>query len=92
MGRASAGVFAYEVMSPESTFAGKSVAQCNAAWWTWAWNSPAVSEPLGGTAGALANQNNGGPVFFLAGSNFNGNLERSFDVPGGVRFPWMRQA
>ena len=71
---------AYQVLSPGSSYAGKSIAAWNAAWWTWAWNSPAVADPLGDTSGALANQNNNGPVFFLAGSNSNGQVERTFNM------------
>lgn len=81
---ASSAAPAYEVLNPGASYAGKTLAEWNAAWWTWAWNSPAATDPLGDTTGALANQENGGPVFFLAGSNFAGNIERTFDVPGGV--------
>ncbi|MGE0861801.1 MAG: VPLPA-CTERM sorting domain-containing protein [Gammaproteobacteria bacterium] len=81
---ASSAASAYQVLSPGSSHEGKTLADWNAAWWTWAWNSPAATDPLGDTTGALANQENDGPVFFLAGSNFAGNIERTFDVPGGV--------
>lgn len=81
---ASSAAPAYQVLDPGASFAGKTLADWNAAWWTWAWNSPAATDPLGDTTGALANQENDGPVFFLAGSNSAGNIERTFDVPGGV--------
>lgn len=72
-----------EVLAPGSIVAGKSIAAWSADWWTWAWNSPAGSDPLSDTTGALAGQNNNGPVFFVAGSNFSGPLTRSFSVAAG---------
>ena len=69
-----------EVLAPGSTVAGKSIAAWSAEWWKWAWNSPAGADPLNDTTGALANQANNGPVFFLAGSNSNGPVTRSFNV------------
>ena len=72
-----------EVLAPGSIVLGRSIAAWSADWWTWAWNSPASADPLGDTSGVLANQNNNGPVFFLAGSNSNGVVQRSFDVPHG---------
>ena len=74
---------AYQVEATGSTVAGKSIAEWSAAWWTWAWNSPAGADPLSDTTGALANQNNNGPVFFMAGSNSNGVVQRSFSVLEG---------
>jgi hypothetical protein len=73
----------YSVLDAGASYQGKTVAQWTAAWWTWAWNSPAASDPLSDTTGALANQNNDGPVFFVAGSNANGPSERTFSVPQG---------
>ena len=73
----------YEVLAPGALHEGKTIAEWTAAWWTWAWNSPAGADPLSDSSGALANQNNGGPVFFMAGSNSNGAVVRAFDVPGG---------
>lgn len=72
-----------EVLAPGSTVAGKSIAAWSAEWWKWAWNSPAGADPLNDTTGALANQANDGPVFFLAGSNSNGSITRSFNVAAG---------
>ncbi len=74
----------YEVLAPGSTVAGKSIAAWSAEWWKWAWNSPAGADPLNDTTGALANQANNGPVFFLAGSNSNGSVTRSFNVVAGT--------
>lgn len=73
----------YEVLAPGAVYQSKTIAEWSADWWTWAWNSPAASDPLSDTTGALANQGNNGSVFFLAGSNSNGLIQRSFDVPGG---------
>lgn len=74
----------YQVLAPGSIVEGKSIAAWSAEWWTWAWNSPAATDPLSDTTGAWANLNNNGPVFFVAGSNFNGAaVNRSFNVPLG---------
>ena len=72
----------YTVLAPGSIVEGKSIAAWSAEWWKWAWNSPAGADPLSDTTGALANQDNDRPVFFVASSNYNGALlNRSFDVP-----------
>ena len=74
---------AYQVLDPGAIVNGQSIAAWNAQWWIWAWNSPASANPLADTTGALAAQNNDGPVFFVAGANGSGSYERSFDVPAG---------
>ena len=73
----------YQVLAPGSVVAGKTIAAWTADWWAWAWNSPAAADPLNDTSGAFAAQNNSGPVFFLAGSNMSGSVQRAFDVPEG---------
>jgi len=73
---------AFVILAPGSTIAGKSIADWTADWFTWAWQAPVTSSPLLDTTGEFANENNNGPVFFIAGTA-GGNAVRSFDVPGG---------
>ena len=75
---------AVTVFAPGSVVAGKSIAEWTAAWWTWALQAPVAQNPLADTTGASAGVNNGGPVFFVAGSDgSSGSVTRTFDVPAG---------
>ena len=75
---------AANVLAPGSMVAGRSIAEWTAAWWTWAVQAPAAQNPLADTTGASAGVNNGGPVFFVAGSDgSSGAVTRTFDVPAG---------
>lgn len=71
------------VLAPGSIVAGKSVADWTADWWTWALQAPAAQSPLADTSGAFAGVNNGGPVFFIAGSFGSAPMTRAFNVPEG---------
>jgi hypothetical protein len=73
------------ILPPNAYFAGDPIQEWTAAWWTWALQSPADTNPLLDTTGAFANVNNDGPVFFVAGNT----ATRSFQVPGGkpILFP-----
>lgn len=73
---------AVEILAPGSMVAGKSIADWTAAWWTWVFQSPSDAVPFSDPDGSLANQNNGGPVFFVAGTA-GGPAERTFTVPAG---------
>jgi len=73
---------AVEILPPGSIVSGKSIADWTAAWWTWVFQSPADAVPFSDPDGSLANQNNGGPVFFVAGTG-GGPAERTFNVPAG---------
>jgi len=73
---------AYEILSPGSTVAGRTIAAWTAEWWTWVVQSPADANPIQDSTGALANQNNSGPVFFVAGTG-GGPATRSYSVPAG---------
>lgn len=73
----------YQVLDAGASYAGKTVAEWTADWWTWAWGAPANADPLSDTTGSLANQNNDGPVFFVAGSNSGGVTQRTFSVSEG---------
>jgi hypothetical protein len=66
------------VLPGGSTVAGKSIGQWTADWWNWAGAAPVVGDPDGG----LANTNQSGPVFFVAGTS-GATATRSFTVPGG---------
>jgi hypothetical protein len=74
---------AYTILDPNNgSFAGKSIADWTAAWWTWALQAPVATSPLFDTTGAFANTNNDGPVFFIAGNT----ATRTFTVPAGRPF------
>ncbi|HEY0421090.1 MAG TPA: hypothetical protein VGC80_16365 [Acetobacteraceae bacterium] len=77
-------VSAYTILPPSSDIAGRSIAEWTAAWWTWALQAPAATNPLTDPTGAFAGVNNTGPVFFIASTNgLSGPAVRSFDVPAG---------
>ncbi len=61
---------------------GKTIAQWTQDWWTWVFQSSASANPLEDADGAFANNNNSGPVFFVAGTS-GGSAERTFTVPAG---------
>jgi hypothetical protein len=73
------------LVDPSSPVAGKSQLALSEQWWQWALSAPAASNPLTDTTGALAQFNNTGSVFFLAG-NMGGNTTRTFNVPYGPLF------
>lgn len=68
------------VLPPGSSVAGESIVDWTEAWWTWAAQAPNPGNPFDDTTGAVAHQNNNGPVFFVGG-NFGGTTTRSFSVP-----------
>lgn len=74
---------AYTVLPPQSSFEGQSIAEWTEAWWTWALQAPAASNPLTDETGEFAQVNNDGPVFFIAGTLGGGAVSRSFEVPEG---------
>jgi hypothetical protein len=56
------------VLPPISHPYGKTYGDWGAAWWTWVLSIPTPNNPLNDQTGANANQNQSGPVFFLAGT------------------------
>ena len=50
-------------------------------WWTWTLQSSLADNPLLDTTGDDADENNDGPVFFLAGTISNDPVERTFEIP-----------
>lgn len=79
---------AFTVLEPDAVVAGKPLADWTAAWWTWAVQAPASTNPLLDKTGAFANVDNNGPVFFVAG-NLSGTATRHFTAPIGkpILFP-----
>jgi hypothetical protein len=75
---------AYTIVNPHAVVAGKSVAEWTQDWLTWAFMSPAATNPILDTDGSFANVDNNGPVFFVAGTFLNNPypvVTRTFDVP-----------
>ncbi len=70
------------VVAPGSTVAGKSIGEWTGDWWNWLVQEEFATNPALDTTGALANRNQSGPVFFVAGT-FGDNVpyNRSFTVP-----------
>jgi hypothetical protein len=62
-----------------STVAGKTIGQWTADWWNW--TGSVTGNVFTDTTGALATQNQSGPVFFVAGTQGT-SVTRTFDVPG----------
>jgi hypothetical protein len=61
-----------------STVAGKTIGQWTADWAIWANSAPVIDDQ----DGSVAEMNQSGPVFFVAGRGF-GTVERRFNVPAG---------
>lgn len=84
----------FKVDAPHATVLGQSIGDWTADWWTWGFQSPAQlvvppngppiieGNPFTDATGDFAGLNNGGPVFFVAGT-FGGTAERTFNVPEG---------
>ena len=77
---------AYTILNPHSVVTGKTIADWTQDWLTWAFMSPAATNPVLDPDGSFANVDNNRPVFFVAGA-FLGNpqpvITRTFDVPAG---------
>ena len=87
---ALASAHAAVVVDPTQAVAGMSQLELSQQWWQWALNKPAPSNPVLDTTGGLAQIDNNGPVFFIAG-NAGGLSKRSFSVPADkpIFFPVM---
>jgi hypothetical protein len=70
------------VLPPQSHPYGKTYGEWAAAWWQWVMSIPADRNPLTDPTGEFAGENQGGPVWFAAGT-FGDSVERSFAVPAG---------
>jgi hypothetical protein len=81
--------FAGPVVLPAgSTVAGKTIGEWTADWWNW--SASVNGNIFTDTTGAKANENQSGPVFFVAGtSSGSPPVSRDFTIPSGkfVLFP-----
>jgi hypothetical protein len=75
------------VVPAGSTIEGKTIGQWTADWWNW--SGSINGNVFADATGALAEQNQSGPVFFVAGTQGGAAVTRDFDVPAGkyVLFP-----
>jgi hypothetical protein len=69
-----------------SSVGGKSIADYTADWWNWDGSFANGSNPFSDKTGAIANDHQSGPVFFIAGttSTTPGAVSRNFSVPNGA--------
>ncbi len=77
---------------PNSNPYGKSYGDWSIAWWQWALSIPTAENPLFDETGALCDQAQSGPVWYLAGIfNVSGTAHRSCSVPKGraIFFPLL---
>jgi len=85
------------VVDPGHTVAGISQLDLSQQWWQWVVSIPTSGNPQYDIDGSLAQTNNNGPVFFVAG-NFGAPpynpSERTFTVPAGkpLFFPVLNSA
>jgi hypothetical protein len=84
---------AQTIDAPNTPVAGQSIADWTAGWWGWLMPFQYGATPLDDTTGALANTNNNGPVFYVAGTS-GGTANRTFTVPAGrpLLIPVLNQA
>jgi len=74
------------VLPRDSTPYGKSYAEWHAAWWKWAFETPADERPVLDETGEFCHVGQSGPVWFLAGTasfGGSGSVERTCTVPAG---------
>jgi hypothetical protein len=79
-----------EVYTPDDKPFGLTYGQWTAKWWKWVLSVPSTNNPLLDDSGSLAEVNQNGPVWFLAGTlGENKCPERSCQLPTGksVLFP-----
>ncbi len=76
------GVMTPATYSPDQNVYGLSYGEWSAAWWQWALAFTNSASPVMDPNGSLCNSNQGGPVFFLAGSG-PGTATRYCTVPAG---------
>ena len=72
-----------KVLPPNSNPYGESYGEWSVAWLQWVLSLPVSANPNFDTTGALANNGQSGPVFFLPGTFSSGVIERTFTVPAG---------
>ena len=70
------------IFPPQSHPYGKSYGEWAAKWWQWVMSIPADRNPLTDETGEFADEGQGGPVWFAAGT-FGNSVERTYTVPTG---------
>jgi hypothetical protein len=73
----------YEVLDPTASYAGKTLGQRSADWWTWVYETPFTGHPLVDETGSDCATNQPSDVFYLGGT-FGGDASRTCTVPKGV--------
>jgi hypothetical protein len=71
------------ILPPQSRPHGKSYSQWAAEWWQWALEADASENPLTDTTGEFCHVDQGGHIFFLAGTIIDPSVERSCTIGTG---------
>jgi hypothetical protein len=71
------------ILPPNSNSHGASYGEWSARWYTWAFQQPADTNPLLDTVGTFCAVGQTGNVWFLAGTNGPGTVNRTCRVPTG---------
>jgi MYXO-CTERM domain-containing protein len=82
------------IYAPDAIVAGQSIADWTEGWWTWAAGLPDPGNAFDDQTGALAHQNNNGPVFYAAGYFFlEPPVSRAFSIAAGqpILIPLINQ-
>jgi hypothetical protein len=74
---------AYRIAVPWAEIFGTSIKDWTENWWTWALQAPAATNPLNDPTGDWSDINNTAPVYFVAGTLFEGTAKRTFTVEAG---------
>ena len=70
------------ILPPHSSSHGATYGEWAARWWQWALSIPAERNPLTDLTGEFCDEDQGGPVWLLAGT-FGSSVERSCTIPTG---------
>lgn len=78
----------FDIVGPEGKIRGKTMEQWSAEWWRWIQGAAASTHPALDPTGEFCGVDQGGPVFYLAGT-FGGAATRRCTIPHGklVLFP-----
>ena len=66
---------------PAEKHFGSTYEELSARWWTWALEEPAATNPVLDESGGFCREGQGGRVWFLAGTFFGGEVERTCTIP-----------
>ncbi|MBI4601956.1 MAG: hypothetical protein HY721_08345 [Planctomycetes bacterium] len=77
------------VYPPHAEVHGKTLMEWGAEWWRWILGIESTANPVRDFTGARCGLGQGGPVFFLAGTDISGSFQRACTVPAGreIFFP-----